>query len=99
MRSDWRRAAVRGRRWRRLVRRTVLAVVVLLGLSLAGPQAQLTPPGTDPLPLSWLTSWFALPAGWASPPLPPTPVQGSAGSAAGKAHAVPASATRANRGP
>ncbi|OLB80191.1 MAG: hypothetical protein AUI14_07570 [Actinobacteria bacterium 13_2_20CM_2_71_6] len=46
--------------------------------------------------MSWLWSWLDLPAGWGAPP--PAPVQGSAGTAAGKAHTVPASATRSGKG-
>src|SRR5579859_3586706 len=84
--------------WRGLVRRTVLVVVVVLGLSVAAPQQSLTRPGVDPLPLSWLWSWFDLPAGWTSPPSPVTPVQGSAGSAAGKSHTASTASTRSSGG-
>src|SRR5436309_12609827 len=83
-------------RWsRRLVRRTAVVVAAVMAVSLAGPQASLVPPGQDALPLSWLWSWFDLPAGWAAPP---TPVQESAGTAAGRSHTASSASTRAGVG-
>src|SRR5438874_9291260 len=86
-------------RWsRRLVRRTAVVVAAVMAVSLAGPQASLVPPGQDALPLSWLWSWFDLPAGWAAPPTPPTPVQESAGTAADRSHTASSASTRAGAG-
>jgi large repetitive protein len=81
-----------GRRWRR----TVVVAVVSLALTLGVPAPQVLPAGSGGL--SWLWDWFRLPAGWAAPGTPVTPQQESAGGAAGKAHIVTASATRAKRG-
>src|SRR5690349_24803848 len=85
---------MRGRK-RHGMRRVAVATAVLVGLSLAAPQQSMVQSGADPLPLSWLWSWLSLPAGWAAPP--PMPHQES-GTAAGKGHYVPASATRAGTG-
>jgi large repetitive protein len=84
--------------WRGLTRRAAVVVAVMLLLSLAGPQASLVRPGQSALPLSWLWSWIDLPASWSAPPVPPGPVQGSAGTAAGKSHTASSASTKANRG-
>src|SRR5437867_4338581 len=93
-----RRGAGAGRVWRRNSGRVAVLVVLLLGLSVAAPPQGVLRPGVDPLPLSWLWDWFDLPAGWASPPLPPTPQQDSAGGAAGRSHSASTASTQAHRG-
>src|SRR2546421_4276131 len=93
-----RRRARPGGAWGWLTRRAAILVVLVLGLTVAAPVQGLVKPGVDPLPLAWLWDWFALPAGWASPPSPPTPAQSSAGSAAGKSHTASAAAARAGGG-
>src|SRR5436305_14733602 len=100
MRLGGRRRAnvVRPRLSRGLLRRTAVVMAVVLAVSLTAPQASLVPAGRDALPLSWLWSWFDLPAGWASPPSPVTPGQGSAGGAAGKAPVVASGSMRAGGG-
>src|SRR5256714_5260699 len=96
MRIGGRRHGV-GRRWRpALHRRPAVVVAAVLALTVAAPQQSLARSGQDPLPLSWLWSWFDLPAGWASPSVPGGPVQESAGGAAGKSHT--ARLTRAGGG-
>ncbi len=100
------RVGGRGRgRWRRGVgRRTAVVMAVVLALSVAAPPQGLFGAGVDPLPLSlslslsWLWSWWGLPAGWASPPLPPTPQQDSAGGAGDRSHSASSDSTRAHRG-
>ncbi|HYS36731.1 MAG TPA: hypothetical protein VEO01_14000 [Pseudonocardiaceae bacterium] len=82
--------------WRqRLVRRTAVVLAVVLAVSVAAPSQSLVGPGQDPLPLSWLWSWWEFPAGWATPP---TPAQASAGTAAGKSHQASTASTQAGRG-
>src|SRR6266516_2483184 len=87
-----------GRVWRRLVGRTAVLLVVVLGLTVAAPSQRLGRADQDLLRLSWLWDWFDLPARWAPPPVPPTPRQESAGTAGGKSHAVSAASTRAGGG-
>src|SRR4051812_43883918 len=79
-------------------RRVVLLLVMSLALLVAVPPADVLPAQADRLPLSWLWRWLPAPGGWASPVMPPTPRQESAGTAAGRAHLVPAAVTRAGRG-
>src|SRR4051812_50043139 len=91
------RAGRRGR-WRSGGRRTATVMVIVLALSLAAPPQALTAPGVDPLPLSWLWSWWGLPAGGASPPVPPTPHQEAAGGAGGRSHSAAPGSTQAHPG-
>jgi RHS repeat-associated protein len=80
-----------------LTRRVVFLLVLTMALVTAVPQQDLLQYKKDPFPLSWLWNAFALPASWSSPAMPPTPQQ-QGGTAAGKAHRVPAGSTRAGGG-
>src|SRR2546423_14983892 len=98
MRIGGRRHGV-GRRWRpALHRRTAAVVAAVLALTVAAPQQSLARPGQDPLPLSWLWSWFDLPAGGAAPPPPPPPAPGAPGAAAGTSPPAPSPPPPGGRG-
>jgi len=79
------------RRGRRLLRLTVLVTIGWFVIAGWAPAASAMTPRWPSLPLSRLTAWLA------GSPVPRVPVQ-RGGTAAGRPHYVPASATRAGRG-
>src|SRR5690242_19838376 len=87
------------RRWDggRATARVAVVTAMLLVVTLAAPASNVTRYG--PVSLSWsrLLSWLAVPAGWASPAIPPTPKQ-AGGTAAGRPHRTSAGATHAGGG-
>jgi large repetitive protein len=83
------------RRLRGYWRRTAMVAVASLALVVAAPAGDVMTGTRDRLPLAWLWSWLSVEPGWAAPS---TPRQESAGTAVGKAHTVPAAATRVGRG-
>src|SRR5437868_2770464 len=85
----------------RVYRRVAVVVVFLVLFTVAMPDHD--PGGFAPARFSWqgvwssVSSWLAVPGGWAAPGLPDTPKQQS-GTAVGRGHLATSAATRAGGG-
>src|SRR5579859_3854704 len=84
--AGWVRAAIR-----------YITVVVTVALLLTIGAPLTAPGGSGGFPLGWLTGWLQPVRAWATPADPVLPKQQS-GTADGKPHLIPASATRAGAG-
>jgi RHS repeat-associated protein len=80
-----------------MARRVTWVVVLALLLATAPPPDFTTPLRPGWPSLTWLRSWIGEAIAWGAPHTPPTPKQ-DGGTAAGKAHTVPAGATRSAGG-
>jgi RHS repeat-associated protein len=86
---------VDGQRGGRVWRRLAVVLVFALALSAVFPGGQVSPGGR--FPVGWFVSLWHTATAWGAAPMPPTPKQ-ETGTAAGKPHSVPLSATQARRG-